>query len=148
MVNARMSPIDGPPKQRNISAEEPPSSDTGRTNAGDGPNADAIELAPVPPDMMRYERDPGSVDVWLLNGARSPNRSGWGEMGTGDVRKAESSERDVSLAAFSSSEEMALVMSWRMVAAGLDIRHRSSFLHARYGRFVQDGQRSDCMQRR
>jgi hypothetical protein len=45
----------GPPKHRRISALLPPSSDTGRTNAGAGPNADANELAPVPPLMTKYE---------------------------------------------------------------------------------------------
>lgn len=47
-----MSPIEGPPKQRRISAELPPSSETGSTKAGEGPKALANELAPVPPEMM------------------------------------------------------------------------------------------------
>lgn len=50
-----MSPIDGPPKHLRISEEEPPSSETGRTNAGESPKAEANELAPVPPDMTRNE---------------------------------------------------------------------------------------------
>lgn len=54
--DSRISPMLGPPKHRRISAELPPSSETGRTNAGDGPKADANELAPVPPDITRYER--------------------------------------------------------------------------------------------
>lgn len=52
MQDSRISPIEGPPKHLNISAEEPPSSDTGRTKAGDGPKAETIELAPVPPEMI------------------------------------------------------------------------------------------------
>ena len=51
---SRISPIEGPPKHRKISADEPPSSETGRTNAGEDPKAETKELAPVPPDMMRY----------------------------------------------------------------------------------------------
>jgi hypothetical protein len=50
-----MSPIDGPPKHRRISLDDPPSSETGRTKAGLAPKAEAIELAPVPPDMITYE---------------------------------------------------------------------------------------------
>ena len=52
--HVRISPIEGPPKHRKISAEEPPSSETGRTNAGEDPKAETNELAPVPPEMMRY----------------------------------------------------------------------------------------------
>jgi hypothetical protein len=48
----RISPMEGPPKHRKISADEPPSSDTGRTKLGDGPKAEAIALAPVPPEMI------------------------------------------------------------------------------------------------
>ena len=44
--------MEGPPKHRSISDEEPPSSETGRTKAGDGPKAAAIALVPVPPEMM------------------------------------------------------------------------------------------------
>lgn len=57
-----MSPMDGPPKQRRISDDEPPSSDTGRTNAGEGPNALAMELAPVPPEKIKYDSAPAYAD--------------------------------------------------------------------------------------
>lgn len=45
--------MEGPPKQRNISDDDPPSSETGKTNAGEGPKAEAMLLAPVPPEMIR-----------------------------------------------------------------------------------------------
>lgn len=50
-TSLRISPIDGPPKHLRISADDPPSSDTGSTKAGEDPKAVAIELAPVPPEM-------------------------------------------------------------------------------------------------
>ncbi len=49
----RMSPIDGPPKHLRISADDPPSSDTGRTKAGEDLKAEEMALAPVPPEMIR-----------------------------------------------------------------------------------------------
>jgi hypothetical protein len=50
-ISSRISPIDGPPKHLRISADDPPSSDTGSTKAGEVPKAVAIEFAPVPPDI-------------------------------------------------------------------------------------------------
>lgn len=55
---SRISPMDGPPKHRRISDEDPPSSETGRTKAGEAPKALAMELAPVPPEMIRYNNAP------------------------------------------------------------------------------------------
>lgn len=52
-VYSLISPIEGPPKHLNISEDEPPSSETGKTNEGECPKAPAIELAPVPPEIMR-----------------------------------------------------------------------------------------------
>jgi hypothetical protein len=54
-MSSRISPIDGPPKHRRISADDPPSSDTGSTKAGEAPKAVAIEFAPVPPEITTYD---------------------------------------------------------------------------------------------
>jgi hypothetical protein len=62
-----MSPIEGPPKHRNISADDPPSSDTGSTKAGEDPKAVAIELAPVPPEITTYDRSEGSLRLLLVS---------------------------------------------------------------------------------
>lgn len=67
MRRDRMSPMEGPPRQRRISLDEPPSSETareinsggiqraayspGRTNAQSLPNAWTKSLAAVPPEM-------------------------------------------------------------------------------------------------
>lgn len=56
--------MEGPPKHLRISADEPPSSDTGRTKAGEVPKAVAIEFAPVPPDMTTYDSFEGSSCVF------------------------------------------------------------------------------------
>jgi hypothetical protein len=47
-------PMEGPPRTRMISLDEPPSSDTGRTYVARA-NAAQIALHPVPPDMTRYD---------------------------------------------------------------------------------------------
>ena len=49
-------PMEGPPRTRMISLDEPPSSDTGRTYEVRA-NAAQIALHPVPPDMTRYDSD-------------------------------------------------------------------------------------------
>ena len=51
-------PMEGPPRTRMISLDEPPSSDTGRTyEVRACANAAQIALHPVPPDMTRYDSD-------------------------------------------------------------------------------------------
>lgn len=56
----RMSPIEGPPRQRRISEDEPPSSEMGRIKEVEGPKAEQIALPPDPPEIQTTETAPRS----------------------------------------------------------------------------------------
>jgi hypothetical protein len=64
-----MSPMLGPPKTRNISLLEPPSSLMGRMNFVKGPKEEQMAFPPVPPDTQQIETEERSRFVHWERGS-------------------------------------------------------------------------------